>query len=251
MGEKDDKVEKQLQDIIDRLNPIVRQLEPVALPRKWSLSKPWKIVLKTCHYIHHYTVSGFLHFLMFAVWVLLLAWIACPVFLNFDAGGALSFTKPWGTPNAPPVIGNGDQRKGESTPKGTENQPKKNGSSSEKNMTAESTASVKVDLATNKCDVSIKKTVSDAKDKQSSGNVAGDSSLKYVNVGMTIAAYILGLIFLALVLRGLRKAERKHELLGGHGGVFRKLLAASPDRAEHQKTFMREMMRVYFDKEAD
>lgn len=184
--------------------------------------------------------------------LLLLAWIASPVFLHFDADGAVRFTKPWETGqnktrdgNPTPggaVTGSGDTSGGGST------QNKPNG----KNTTAESTASATMDLATGKCTVNIKNgNTAPDKDKQSSGNVTGASSLKYVNVALAVTAYILGMIFFCAVLRWLGKAERKKRLLGRCGGDFRKLLAGSPDRAEHQKEFMREMIRVYFDKEAD
>ena len=178
-----------------QLAEIRSRMAPVRIPPKpRSACQIWNRV-----------VEFFLSLFQLLVFGLLLAWIASPAFLNFDADGAVRFTKPWET----------EQRKATENPKKFE--------------------------ATGAIDWSKNKIISFTADCT---KPAQRASLKYVNVGMAVAAYILGLIFLALVLRGLRKAARKYELLGEHGGDFRKLLAASPDRAEHQKEFMREMMRV-------
>ena len=177
-----------------------------------------------------------IRFCQIIVICVLSAVIISPVFLKFDADGAVRITKPW-EPE--------ERRTVEKNPENPQENP----------ATAEATASVSIiNLSDSKCDVNIKKNENPAPavmNKPGSGNVAEGSSIKYVNVLMAVAAYVLLMIFLALVLRWLRKAGRKQELIYKHGGAFRKLLAASPDRAEYQKTFMREMMRIYFDKEAD
>ena len=208
-----------------QLAEIRSRMAPVRIPPKpRSARRIWDRV-----------VEFFLFLFQLFVFGLLLAWIACPVFLNFDAGGAVRITKPWAP--AQKEVCDGQTKPEHKT-----------------SATAEATASVSINLSDGKCDVNIKKNEKPnpaVMNKPGSGNIAEGSSIKYINIFMAIVAYILVVIILSLFLRGLLKAGRRRRMLYECGGDFRKLLAASPDRAEHQKTFMREMMRVYFDKGVD
>ena len=209
-------------------------MELVALPRKPFHSKCLKNALTIWHYvvqctrsIWYYVVLVFLQFFMLAVGILLLVMIISPVFLHFDADGAVRFCDP---------RNKGTDVSEESSVKMTVDWLK-----DQKYSVELSGGTVKLNLAdTPKHTVEI-----------SGSGTRHSFLLKFVNVAMAIAAYIFGLIFLSLLLRGLLKAERKHRLLGEYGGLFRKLLAASPECAKHQEAFLNEMMSLYFDKKEE
>lgn len=77
------------------------------------------------------------------------------------------------------------------------------------------------------------------------------SAYKYVNMCVCISAYILLICFVASILRRLLKNSHRREILGQYRRDFRDLLVTSPDFPQYQKQIVGEMMRVYFDKEAD
>lgn len=212
--QKGETTEKQFQDINDSLRSIVRRLESVALPRKSYRSNGWI----------YWVVMP----LMIVGGVLLLAVIASPVFLNFDTDGAIRYCAPWNK---------GTTVNEDTSVKITVDWSK------DKEYSVELSGSGRVKL--NLIDPS--KHPVDIYD----GETRHSFSLKYVNVAMAIAAYIFGIIFLVMILRGLCKAERRWRLLGECGGDFGKLLAASPDREKHQEAFLQEIMSLYFDKKEE
>lgn len=170
----------------------------------------------------------FIQLLIFVLGLLLLILITSPVFLNFNADGAVRFCVPWD--------------KGVAVSEKTSVKMTLDWSK-DKEYFVELSGGGRVKM--NLIDPS-KHTI-DIHD----GGTLHSFSLKYVNAALGIAAYIFGIIFLSMLLRGLCKANRRRRVLCECSRDFGKLLAASPNRAKHQEAFLQEIMNIYLYKKEE
>ena len=78
------------------------------------------------------------------------------------------------------------------------------------------------------------------------------SSFKYVNVTMCIAAYLLGIIFLATICYRINKSLQRDKLIRENNETFQEFFTKlSPKHEEYKEVFVQEIMRIYFNKKGE